>query len=308
MWGGTEESRAIRAIQAALDSGINLVDTAPIYGFGVSEEVVGKAIKDRRDSVVLATKCGLIWHEERGDFFFHSDEKRINEGGSTKVYRCLEPDMIRWEVEQSLRRLQTDRIDLLQTHWQASTTPIPETMETLVKLKEEGKIRSIGCSNASPEQMDEYRSAGELDVDQELYSMLDRQHEAKNLPYCAQNNIAFLAYSALGQGLLTGKMGPERTFNEGDQRQGHPRFSVENRKKVNQMLEEFSPIAEEHDANLGQLAIAWTKEQYGCSHVLIGARDEKQALDNAKAGEITLSDDELKKMRTIVEKHTPDIR
>jgi aryl-alcohol dehydrogenase-like predicted oxidoreductase len=155
MWGGAEEAESVRAIHAAIDAGVNLIDTAPVYGFGVSEEVVGKAIRDRRDKVVLATKCGLVWHEEKGEFFFASDEKHPTDDGRIKVYRRLAPDTIRREVEWSLKRLGTDRIDLLQTHWQDSTTPIAATMHTLMELKKEGKIRAIGCSNATPEQMDE---------------------------------------------------------------------------------------------------------------------------------------------------------
>jgi len=307
MWGGTEEKAAIDAIHAAIDAGIDLIDTAPIYGFGRSEEIVGKAIADRRDKVVLATKCGLIWHEERGDFFFNSDEKHPKDNGSIKVYRCVAPDMIRYEVEQSLTRLKVDCIDLYQTHWQETTTPIADTMAELLKLKDEGKIRAIGCSNATPDQMDEYRAAGQLDSDQERYSMLDRKHEGKDLPYCADNNIAFLAYCPIGQGLLTGKMGPDRVFEDGDQRKENKRFSVENREKVAAMLAEFQPIADGRGIGMTQLTIAWTIAQRGCSHALVGARTPEQAQENAAAGDITLSDEELAAMRAAIEKHGPGI-
>ncbi len=307
MWGGSNESEAIKTIHVAIDAGMNLVDTAPAYGFGLSEEIVGKAIRDRRDKVVLATKCGLIWHEEKGYFFFASDEKHPTDDGRIKVYKCLSPETIRYEVEQSLNRLGTDRIDLFQTHWQSSTTPIADTMETLMKLKDEGKIRAIGCSNASPGQMDEYRVTGQLDADQELFSMLDRKHEQDNLPYCAEHGISFLAYSPLGQGLLTGKIGPERTFREGDQRNNKPRFSIENRQKLTAMLEAFRPIAERHQISLGQLAIAWTAAQPGCSHALIGARTVEQATENARAGDVELADAELQTMRRVIEQHAAEI-
>ena len=303
MWGGSDEDKAIKAIQTAIDAGMNLIDTAPAYGFGLSEKIVGKAIQGRRDKVVLATKSGLIWHEEKGDFFFASDEKHPTDNGRIKVYKCLSPETIRYEVEQSLCRLGADHIDLLQTHWQDSTTPIADSMEALMKLKDEGKIRAIGCSNASTTQMDEYRSAGQLDVDQELFSMLDRKHEQDNLPYCAEHGIAFLAYSSLAQGLLTGKIGPERAFREGDQRNKKPRFSVENRQKVREMLDAFRPIAQDHGGSLGQLAIAWAVSQQGCTHALVGARTPEQVIENAKAGDIELTDAELRTMRKAIEDH-----
>jgi aryl-alcohol dehydrogenase-like predicted oxidoreductase len=307
MWGGADEAESVRAIHAAIDAGMNLIDTAPVYGFGLSEQVVGKAIRDRRDKVVLATKCGLVWHEERGEFFFASDEKHPTDDGQIKVYRCLAPDTIRREVEWSLKRLGTDYIDLLQTHWQESTTPIAATMQTLMELKREGKIRAIGCSNATPEQMDEYRAAGQLDVDQELFSILDRKHGRENLPYCAKHKTAFFAYSPLAQGLLTGRIGPERTFLDGDQRRGKPRFSSENRLKIQRLVDGFRPIAERHGVTPAQLAIAWTVSQKGCTHALVGARTARQAAENAKAGAVALSTGELQAMGKAIEEQAADI-
>ena len=308
MWGGiTDEREAIGAIHAAINSGMNLIDTAPMYGFGASEKTVGKAISDRRDKVVLATKCGLIWHEERGDFHCFTDEKHPSKDGKFKISRCLAPDVIRYEVEESLKRLKTDYIDLLQTHWQDTTTPISETMETLLRLKEEGKIRAIGCCNADLNQIRHYDATGELDSDQELYSMLDRGPEKEILPYTSQQNIAFLAYSSLGQGLLTGKIGPERVFNNGDQRNLKPRFSVKNRQRVQKMLESFRPVAEKHSVSLGQLAIGWTVSQKGCTHALVGARSATQVQENIAGGTITLDGEDLQTMNTIINSADEDI-
>ncbi len=301
MWGGTDERQSIRAIQQAIDESINLIDTAPVYGFGVSEEIVGKAIKDRRDKVVLATKCGLVWNREQGDFYFASDRNHPDKNGDRKVYRCLAPDSIRTEIELSLRRLQTDHIDLLQTHWQESTTPISETMQTLMELKQEGKIRAIGCSNATPQQMDEYRQAGDLDTDQERYSMLDRKHDTENLPYVAKHQIAFLAYSPLAQGLLTGKIGPERVFEEGDQRRKKERFSIENRQRIQELLTQFQPIAERHQITMTQLTIAWTIARHGCTHALVGARRPQQVTENAAAGSVKLTDDDMTHMQAVLD-------
>ncbi|MFW6414212.1 MAG: aldo/keto reductase [Verrucomicrobiota bacterium] len=293
MWGGSNEKDSIAAIHAALDEGVNFIDTAPIYGFGTSEEIVGKAVKNCRDKVVLATKCGMVCRSDVGEFKFNATSRGADPDGHIQIRIYQGAESIRQEVEESLRRLQTDYIDLLQTHWQDSTTPIAETMETLLDLKNEGKIRAIGVSNASVEQMQEYLRTGQLDSDQEIYSMLDRDIEDEQLPFCRENDIAVLAYSPLARGLLTGKMTPERTFEPGDVRQGSPRFSQENRRKVAAMLEEFRPIAEEHNSSIAQLVTAWTFSQPGLTHVLCGMRNTDQAKENAGAGKITLSKDEV---------------
>ncbi len=290
-WGGTDEKLSIKAIHATLDSGINLIDTAPVYGFGRSEEIVGKAIKDRRNSIILATKCGLIWNDKNGQHHFNADSKQINPDSTEKqVYRYLAADSIRNEVEQSLRRMRVDHIDLLQTHWQDPTTPISETMEELLKLQKEGKIRAIGVSNASTNDMDEYGKTGPVDSDQELYSMLDRTLEQTNLPYCEKNNIAFLAYSPLGKGILSGKIGQEYTFKNGDLRNTHPHFTLENRALVTKMLERLQPIADDMGITMAQLCTSWTINQSGCSHALSGVRTPEQAVENAAIGEIILND------------------
>ncbi|MBN2023847.1 MAG: aldo/keto reductase [Pirellulales bacterium] len=302
MWGGTDEADAVRAIHASLDHGVNLIDTAPMYGFGRSEELVGRAIAGRRDEVVLATKCGLVWGgPDRGEFFFHSSQSSLTaEPSRWKVYRYLHPDSIREELEASLRRLGTDHVDLYQTHWQDSTTPIDDTMAALVKLREVGKIRAIGVSNVSLAQLREY---GQVDAAQEKYSMLDRQLEENGiLEHCRAEGIAVLAYSPLAGGLLTGAIGPDRTFPEGDLRRGQERYSVENRRRIKAMLDEFEPIARARGLSLGQLVVAWTFSQPGVTHVLCGARRERHALENAAAGAAQLSADELTQMGQILQR------
>jgi aryl-alcohol dehydrogenase-like predicted oxidoreductase len=303
MWGGTDEADSIAAIHAALDAGIDLVDTAPIYGFGLSEEIVGKAIRDRRDRVVLATKCSLVPDPRGGTFKFPSTAGGPDENGHIVVHANLTPASIRREVEDSLRRLQTDCIDLYQTHRPDENTPISDTMGVLLDLKKEGKIRAIGASNVGVAQMDEYRAVGPLDSDQEKYSMLARELEAEQLPYCEKHHIAMLAYSPLGQGLLTGKVGPERKFPPTDLRASHPLFTPESRRQVAAMLAEFQPIADRHGLTLAQLAIAWTVAQSGVSHALCGARNPKQAQENAAAGDVELSQDELKAMNEAIKNH-----
>lgn len=301
MWGGTEESTAVNAIRAALDAGINLVDTAPMYGYGRSEEIVGKAIRGHRDRYVIATKCGLRWDKTewpagKGELHFLSDEDSIVSGSESayRVYKYLRPDSIREEVELSLRRLGTDYIDLLQTHWQDGTAPIEDTMETLLRLKDEGKIRAIGCSNVTVDQLQAYRRTGPLDVDQENFNLLDREVlENGLLDACREGGVSFLAYSPLANGLLTGKLSPERVYGKGDLRSTRPRFQAENIRKVNSQLQRLRPIAEAYGLTIAQLVIAWTASKYEKMHVLCGARTPQQATENAKAGSVTLRLDEV---------------
>jgi len=301
MWGGTDEKESVDAIHAALDAVVNLIDTAPIYGFGQSEEIVGKAIRKRRDDVVLATKCSMVCNPNVGTYKFHSNAGGPSPNGTIEIHIYLAPDSIRREVEGSLKRMRTDHIDLYQTHWQDETTPIADTMGCLMELKQEGKIRAIGVCNASGAQMAEYCQAGQLDSDQELYSMLDRGIEEDQLPYCRENNIAVLGYSPLARGLLTGKMGPDREFATGDQRLANLRFAKGNRAKIAAKLEQIQPIADEHKVTIAQLVIAWTLQQPGLTHALCGARNVRQAEENAVAGDVVLTDEQVQTITGVME-------
>jgi len=300
MWGGTDEAASIDAIHAAIDAGINLIDTAPIYGFGTSETIVGRAIRQRRDEVVLATKCSMVCDPSLGEFIFKSSSLGPDPDGLISIHICLEPDSIRREVEGSLKRLQTDYIDLYQTHWQSESTPIADAMAALMELKQQGKIRAVGVCNASDAQLEQYRQAGTLDADQEKYSMLDRGFDDARLPYCREQNVAVLGYSPLVLGLLTGKIGADRKFNVGDLRLTHPRFTKDNLQRIAAMLERFRPIAEGHQITLAQLAIAWTVHQPGLTHALCGARNRQQAIENAAAGDVGLSTEELAAMERAI--------
>ncbi|MES0884180.1 aldo/keto reductase [Roseibium sp. SCP14] len=295
MWGGTDESRSIEAIQASIDEGVSLIDTAPAYGQGLAEEIVGKALNGRRDKVALATKCGLVWHTQKGNHFFDYDGK--------PVHRYLGKEEIVYEVEQSLKRLGTDYIDHYITHWQDPTTSIDETMEALENLKSQGKIRSIGASNTSPEELKAYVAAGQLDAIQEEYSMVKRVIEATHVPFCLENGVSVLSYSSLALGLLTGKIGPDRIFSGDDQRKDNPRFSLENRQKVARLMETVSPIAEAHGATNAQVVIAWTLQQPGITFSLCGARDPGQAVENAKAGRLRLSEADLEAISNAAQRH-----
>ena len=292
-WGGSDDKISIDALHAGIDAGINFIDTAPAYGFGHGEEVVGKAIRGRRDRVVIATKCGLSWNTTKGTLFFISDDKGRNDAGQYRIHKSLDPDLVRGDLEGSLRRLGTDYVDLYLTHWQDVTTPIEDTMALLLDLKKQGKIRAIGACNAKVEDLERYRSKGPLDADQERYSMLDRGLEPTQLPWCRRNNVAVLAYSPLHHGLLTGKIPPDREFKEGDLRKGHSSFTPENLKKTAELLGRIQPIADRHRVSIGQLVIAWTLAQPGLTHALVGARTPQQALENARAGDVTLDPGEL---------------
>jgi methylglyoxal reductase len=295
-WGDSDDSESIKAIQAAIDAGVNLIDTAPAYGWGHSEEIVGKAIKGQRDKVVLSTKCGLWWKDDRGTSFFEMGDKQVR--------RCLLPETIVEEVEDSLRRMHTDYIDLYHTHWQSlepDKYPIDDTMQCLMKLKEEGKIRAIAASNVDLDQIKQYQANGILDAIQPKYSMLDREIEKEILPYCHANAISALAYSPLEQGLLTGKIGMDQTFPEGAYRNNILWFLPVNRRKVLTMLEGWSDLLTKYNCSLSQLTIAWTAAQEGITFVLCGARKEAHVVDNVGAGNLELEAADISRIRQDVE-------
>ena len=296
LWGGADKTASIDAIRASLDNGTNLIDTAPVYGFGLSEEIIGEAIEGRRDEVLLATKCGLVWQPNKREILFVDYEK--------EVHKYLGADSIRNELEQSLKRLRTDHIDLYQTHWQDSSTPIEETMTALLDMKDQGKILAIGVSNVNIEQLTKYRSYGQIDSDQESFHMMDRKKHLDLLSYGREHEIAFLAYSPLHMGLLTGKIGPKREFPVGDIRRDNSAFSVENRIKIGAMLDKMKPIAEGHGITIAQLVIAWTAAQLGVTHVLCGARNVRQAVENSHSGDVILSDDDIAAIDRVLEEYS----
>lgn len=295
MWGGTDEAESVRAIEASIEAGVSLIDTAPAYGLGRSEEIVGQAIRGKREQVVIATKCGLNWHSGKGNHFFDQDGK--------PVHRYLGADGIVQELEQSLKRLGTDHIDLYITHWQDPTTPIAETMAALEKLKADGKILAIGASNLDAAELEQYVAAGQLDAIQERYSALDREIEDNLLPIARRNDIATLSYSSLALGLLTGSIDPSREFTGDDQRLGNPRFSAANRAKVARLKQAIAPLAAKHDATMAQVMIAWTLAQPGITFALCGARNPQQAIENARAGELRLDDGEIAALDAAVATH-----
>lgn len=299
MWGGTDEKAAVAAIHAAIDHGLTLIDTAPMYGKGVAEEIVGRALEGRRDGIVLTTKCGLVWHSQEGNHFFDYEGR--------PVHRHLGKESIVYEVEQSLKRLGTDRIDHYVTHWQDYTTPIEETMAALEQLKTQGKILSIGASNTTADDVRAYVAVGQLDAIQEEYSMVKRDIETSQVPICVENGVSVLSYSSLSLGLLTAKIASDRTFQGDDQRKDNPLFSMRNREKIAAFAADLAPVADGHIASTAQIVIAWTLQQPGITFALCGARNPEQAIENAKAGTIRLSQEDLKTIDAAAARHLSDL-
>ncbi|HOV31756.1 MAG TPA: aldo/keto reductase [Candidatus Hydrogenedens sp.] len=301
-WGGTDDDQARRAIQRGIDLGVTCIDTAPVYGFGHSETIVGEAIQGKRDKLVIATKCGLRWDTEEGEFFFDTVDRN---GNPLKLYRNLRPDSIRKECENSLRRLKIDVIDLYQCHWPDKTTQLEDTMDALLTLQKEGKIRYIGVSNFTIEMMETCLRKGRIESAQPKYNALERDIESELLPFCRENQISVLAYSPIAQGLLTGKVTLDREFPHGDLRRDNAMFSPVNRRRILNMLDRVKPIAEGYGITLGQLFIAWTVHQPGITTALVGARNEKQIEENARAGSVRLTDKDLHDIRAAIKEMEP---
>jgi methylglyoxal reductase len=299
MWGGGDDDASVTAIRAALDAGTTLIDTAPAYGLGRAEELVGRAIEGRRDEVVVVTKCGLVWNGQ-GD---GQGGKPFVEQDGRMIHRYLGAQSVRNELETSLKRLRTDHVDVLITHWQDPTTPIAETMDALLSLKKEGKVKAIGISNASVDDLKAYMAAGQVDCVQEAYNMLDRGLEKTLLPVCREGGISVISYSSLALGLLTGTIGPDRVFNGDDLRRDNPRFSVENRERVASFAATLEPIAKRHGVAVGEVVIAWTLAQSGITFSLCGARGAKQAAENARAGEVRLSSQDVAAIDATIAAH-----
>ncbi len=300
MWGGTEPKEAVKAIQAGFDLGVTSIDTAPAYGQGLSEEIVGKAIKGiPRDKVQILTKFGLSWSGTKGQLFFHS---KNNEGKPIDIYRYSGKDGVIKECEDSLKRLGTDYIDLYQIHWADPTTSVQETMEAVAQLIKEGKVRYAGVCNYDVALMQEAAKYIDLVSNQVSYSMVKRDIEQELVPYLIKNNQSVLAYSPLQRGLLAGKIKPGHQFSDGDTRADLPYYSDKNIELTNAFLEKIKPLAEDKKATLGQLVIRWTVEQPGITIALVGARNAAQAIENAKAAQIALSAEEISFINSELEK------
>jgi aryl-alcohol dehydrogenase-like predicted oxidoreductase len=260
MWGGTDESQSVATIRAALDQGINLVDTAPVYGFGASEEIVGKALTGVRSDAVIATKVGLEWRDG-------------------KVYRNATRGRIMAEIHDSLRRLRTDYIDIYQVHWPDPLVPVEETAGAMRELYQQGKIRAIGVSNFSVAQLRAFRLVAPLHVVQSPYNLFERAIEQDVLPYCLDNKIATLGYGALCRGLLSGRMRPDSTFEGDDLRRVDPKYRPPRFAQYLNAVGKLDQLAQrQFQRRVIQLAVRWVLDQ-GISVALWGGRrpDQLQA-------------------------------
>ncbi len=259
MWGGTDEKESIRTIHAALEKGVDIVDTAPVYGFGTSEEIVGKALKEYgfRDRVKISTKVGLEWQD--GKVFRNSTKARLEK-----------------EIEDSLRRLQTDYIDIYYVHWPDPLVPLEETAETMNAFLEQGKIRAVGVSNYAPEQMDAFRKGAPLHLCQPPYNLFEREIEKDVKGYCHDNRIALMTYGALCRGMLSGKMRGDREFEGDDLRNMDPKFQEPRFSQYLDAAEKIKNLADDrYDKALLPFAVRWVLDQ-GVDIALWGGRKPAQ--------------------------------
>lgn len=300
MWGGNEQQDSIESVRASIDHGVTTLDTAPFYGFGLSEEMIGQAIKGYdRSKIQILTKFGLVWdgsNQGRGDYFFDAEEG----GKKFPIYKYASKANVIKEVEESLGRLQTDYIDLLQIHWPDNTTPIAETMEALDLLIQQGKIRAAGVSNYSVDQVKEARQIVNVASNQVGYSMLNRGIEENLVPYALEQNLGIIVYSPMERGLLTGKYFTEGKLKDNDHRNGY--FQQFDLQKVEAFLKEITPLAVDKGTTLSQLILRWTSLQPGISVVLAGARNAAQAIANAKAMDLVLTPSDLVFIQTALAK------
>jgi aryl-alcohol dehydrogenase-like predicted oxidoreductase len=277
-WGAQDDSDSVSAIQRALDVGINWIDTAPVYGLGHSEEVVGRAVAGRRDQVVIATKCGLVWDE-----------------GTSEPYGRLKAESVKSEAEASLRRLGVDTIDLYQIHWPNPEEDIEQGWEAIADLIGEGKVRYGGVSNFSVEQLQRILPIHPVASLQPPYSMIRRDIESELLPFCAAHDIGVVVYSPMQTGILTGGFTRERVANlpEDDWRKRAGTF-IEPQLGVNlALVEKLRPIAERQGRTVAQLAIAWTLRRPEVTAAIVGARRPEQIEETAPASDWVLCEEDI---------------
>lgn len=291
-WGGNEEKDSLDAIRAAINSGISTLDTAPIYGYGLSEELIGKVVKkDKgRDKLQILTKFGINWQTKKGQFYFEGEV----EGRKIPVHLYSGKDGIIKECEESLKRLNTDYIDLYQAHRPDPTTDISETMEALSQLKKEGKILEGAVSNYTVDQLNESLNYFPVISNQLPFSMLEMDIKKEMVPFCLEKNIGILAYSPLQRGVLTGKYSGDINWDDDDHRKDTKWFKDENRKNINAYLSEIKPIADSYHISISQLVINWTISQKGISCVLVGGRNSAQVKHNAESLKFKLDESEIR--------------
>ena len=285
-WGPQDDRESIDTISRALELGVNWIDTAPLYGLGRSEEVVGKAIEGLRDKPIIATKCGLVWDKDGN------------------ISNSLKEESIRSEVEASLKRLKIGAIDLYQIHWPIPDEDIEEAWGAIADLVKEGKIRYAGASNFSVEQLERIQAIHPIASLQPPYNMLSRGVEDELLDYCSANDIGVITYSPMERGLLTGKFSKERAQNlpEDDHRRRDSRFQEPELSANLELVEGLRGIAEKSDRTPAQLAIAWVLRRPEVTAAIVGARHPYQIEETVVAGEWVLSEEDVAKIDMLLDK------
>ncbi len=286
-WGDQDDADSIATIQQALDLGINWIDTAPVYGLGHAETLVGRALRGRRDRVFIATKCGLVWNR-RG-----------------RIRARLTRTSVMEECHASLQRLQVDVIDLYQIHWPEPEDQIEEAWETMVQLKESGKVRHIGVCNFNRIQLERIARMHPVESLQPPYSLLDRRFETDLLPFCRAHRIGVIVYSPLASGLLSGTMTAERAARlpRNDWRRRDPRFRPPLLPKILDFVRDLARIAQAHEWTVAELAIAWTLRLPEVTGAIVGARRPAQIVTSARAADRTWTDDIDRAIRAVLRSH-----
>lgn len=283
-WGPQDDDEAIATISASLDAGINWIDTAPIYGLGHSEELVGKALKQTSHKPIIATKCSLLWNDKK------------------EKVSCLKAESIRQECHDSLERLEIETIDLYQIHWPEPEEDIEQAWEEMAKLAKEGKIRYLGVSNFNVEQIKRLQEIHPVDSLQPPYSMIHREVEDELLTYCADNKIGVVAYSPMQRGLLTGKFSPERlaSLPLDDHRRRNPDFHEPQFTATLELVEKLRPIAERNGRTLAQLSISWVLRRPEVTAAIVGARKPEQILETAPASDWDLDKEDIEQIEQLL--------
>jgi aryl-alcohol dehydrogenase-like predicted oxidoreductase len=283
-WGPQDDGEAIAAILTALEEGINWIDTAPVYGCGHSEELVGKALKQTNQKPFIATKCGLLWNDKR------------------EKVSCLKAKSIRQECEASLKRLCIDVIDLYQMHWPEPEEDVAQAWEEMARLAEDGKVRYIGVSNFNVEQIKRVEEIAPIASLQPPYSMLNREVEDELLGYCAENNIGVVVYSPMQRGLLTGKFSQERLADLplDDHRRRMPDFQEPQFTATLQLVDQLRPIAKRNGRILAQLAISWVLRRSEVTAAIVGARRPEQIAETAAASDWTLAQEDIEEIEQLL--------
>ena len=286
-WGPQNDADSIKTIFEALDTGINWIDTAPLYGSGHSEKIVGRAVRQMKQAPIISTKCGLLW-----------DDK------SERIF-CLKKDSIKKECDDSLKRLGIDVIDLYQIHWPIPDEDVEEALEAIAGCMEKGKVRYMGVSNFSIEQIRRAQKICPVTSVQPSYSMLIRDIEDELMPFCKDNNIGIIAYSPMCRGLLTGKFNAARVakLSAGDHRKSRPYFQEPKLSRTFELLEKLKPIAGRNNRTLAQLAVAWVLRREEITAAIVGARRPGQITETAPAGDWRLSIEDIEEIEELLENY-----